>query len=65
MNARCLHCGTVIVLDLSKTHVLPYRTPLAVVHSWKADDVLNGDVIRGPLCPCKLSVDYEVVAQKK
>lgn len=64
LNARCLYCGEVFTLDLFVTHVFPYRKPMVVVNPWKAAEVKNGEVVRGMLCKCKLSVDYEVVAQK-
>lgn len=65
MNARCLHCGEVVTLDSTKVHVFPYRRRSTAVDFSKADEVKNGEVVRGMLHQCNLSVDYEVVAQKR
>jgi len=63
MNGRCLHCKKVRRLDLSQVYVFAYRTPPTVVDQSKESEVLNGEVVRGLMCDCKLSVDYEVVGQ--
>lgn len=65
LNARCLHCGEVVTLDGAHVHVFPYRRKATVVDFSKSDEVKNGEVVRGMLHDCKLSVDYEVVAQKR
>jgi len=64
MNAKCLHCGKVVMLDSTKVHVFAFQRKLTMVDFSKTDEIKNGEVIRGLLHNCGLSVDYEVVGQK-
>ncbi len=63
LNARCLHCGEVVTLDGSVVHVFAYRRVLTAVDFSKR--IKRGEVVRGMLHDCKLSVDYEIVGQKR